>query len=226
MFSQRSNTNGSVRTSSALGDVLCLARVTASLQGGVDDGRAVYAVHTTLIVGWQNEQGISDMRRPNPKIAPEDAHMLWEKTHPSVESDFVVAVRCTLITPMFGGGVRPGEVDCDMPIRASALRGQLRFWWRLLNGAGRKPTDLFIAESALWGGISSKGPRASQVTLQVKAAPAGDQQLIRSRQPDIPAYALILEPGGDPQLLDAGYDFELVLALQANGDGAAARAGH
>ena len=159
------------------------------------------------------------MRKRNPNVAPEDARTLWDKGRSSVESDFVVTARCTLITPMFGGGVKAGEVDRGLPIRAGALRGQLRFWWRLLNGAGRSPADLFIAESALWGGISSKGPRASQVTLQVKAAPARDQQLIarselESKLPNFPAYALILEPEDDPDLLNAGYGFELVLRFK------------
>ena len=172
-----------------------------------------------LIVGWQNEQGISDMRRPNPKIAPEDAQMLWEKGHQSPDADSVVTAGCELITPMFGGGVTPGEVDRDMPIRASALRGQLRFWWRLLNGAGQEPTDLFIAESALWGGISSKRPQASQVTLQVRAEPASDQQLIaksrlESNLGSFPSYALILKPQEDPKLLNAGYGFELILRFK------------
>ena len=155
------------------------------------------------------------MRRPKLQIAPEDAQTAWEKAHPTVEPDSVVTARCKLITPMFGGGVKPGEVDCDMPIRASALRGQLRFWWRLLNGAGRTPADLFIAESALWGGISSRGPQASQVTLQVKAEPAGNRQLTaKSRQRDFPAYTLILEPREDPSLLNAGYAFNLVLRFK------------
>lgn len=39
-----------------------------------------------------------------------------------------------LITPMFGGGSKPGEVDRDFPIRATSIRGQLRHWWRLTHG--------------------------------------------------------------------------------------------
>ncbi len=34
-----------------------------------------------------------------------------------------------VITPIYGGGVKAGEPDKDMPIRASAIRGQLRYWW-------------------------------------------------------------------------------------------------
>ncbi len=42
--------------------------------------------------------------------------------------------RCTLVTPMYGGGVDAGKVDEDMPIRATAIRGQLRiFWWRIAH---------------------------------------------------------------------------------------------
>lgn len=33
---------------------------------------------------------------------------------------------------MYGGGVDAATVDLKMPIRVSAIKGQLRFWWRLL----------------------------------------------------------------------------------------------
>ena len=174
------------------------------------------------------------MREPNPNVQPEQAQAIWDAARPSAgsgPSERVVTAHCTLITPMFGGGVTAGEVDPEMPIRASALRGQLRFWWRLLYGAGKKPADLFAAESALWGGISSKGPRASRVTLQVRQAtkrapgdrstssagtPVSDQQLIRRKDRDLdhPEYALILEPKDNPELLKAGYTFELVLRFR------------
>ena len=68
------------------------------------------------------------MKKRNSNVAPEDAWTLWDKARSSVDTDFVVTACCTLITPMFGGGVTPGEVDRDLPIRAGALRGQLRFW--------------------------------------------------------------------------------------------------
>ena len=155
------------------------------------------------------------MRTPNPELAPENARMLWDTAQPSSGAERVVTARCTLMTPMFGGGVKAGEVDREMPIRASALRGQLRFWWRLLTGAGKEPADLFMVESALWGGISSKGPRASQVTLQVKCAPVDDQKLTHAKSnARIPAYALILEKEENPGLLEPGYSFELVLRFK------------
>jgi len=175
------------------------------------------------------------MREPNPNVQPEQAQAIWDAARPSAgsgPSERVVTAHCTLITPMFGGGVTAGEVDPEMPIRASALRGQLRFWWRLLHGAGKKPADLFADESDLWGGISSKGPRTSQVTLQVRqtmdsgsgdrsasASPSSAPGSVRVRlvpksKLDLPAYALILERGDDPELLKAGYTFELVLRFR------------
>ena len=115
------------------------------------------------------------------------------------------------MTPMYGGGVEPGKVDCAMPIRPSAIRGQLRFWWRLLNRAGQTPKDLFTDESDLWGGIASAGSRASRVALHVEAEPIGSGQMVDARSGDFPSYALILERGVNPRLLNAGYSFTLTL---------------
>lgn len=112
---------------------------------------------------------------------------------------------------MYGGGVEAGKFDCSLPIRPSALRGQLRFWWRLLNGAGQTPQDIFSAESSLWGGISGKGPQASQVTVQVKAEPVENRQLAEKSNADVPDYALILDSVKDLALLRPGYKFELTL---------------
>ncbi|MCO5762109.1 MAG: type III-B CRISPR module RAMP protein Cmr1 [Chromatiaceae bacterium] len=73
------------------------------------------------------------------------------------------------LTPLYGGGVKAGVVDQELPVRASAIRGQLRTWWRLLQP--RTASELlFAAESQLWGGISSEGPTASQVRLRVRKA--------------------------------------------------------
>lgn len=160
------------------------------------------------------------MRQPNPNILPERAREILDKTQSSTGSEHTVLVRCKLITPLHGGGVKAGEVDRDMPIRASALRGQLRFWWRLLKRDNRSPTDLFAAESKLWGGISKQGPQASGVTLKVRSAPVRDQELVTKNElakklrGSFPAYALITEPGKDLSFLNIGYTFELALRFE------------
>ena len=75
--------------------------------------------------------------------------------------------QCTLVTPMYGGGVKAGEVDKEMPIRASSIRGQLRFWWRIACGH-KYENDLFAQETAIWGGIGEKEAKVSQVEIRVK----------------------------------------------------------
>ena len=160
------------------------------------------------------------MRKPNATLCPTAAAKKWAAARSS-SAPTQITVNCELITPMYGGGVKAGEVDCKMPIRASALRGQLRFWWRLLNRAYYpNSADLFCAESDLWGGISSTGPKASQVTLQVKAAPVGLRDLSESRDDSNRIeskfdYVLILEREENPKLLIEGYTFELILSLNS-----------
>src|SRR5260221_14040443 len=39
-----------------------------------------------------------------------------------------------LITPLYGGGVKPTEPDPITVVRATEIRGQLRFWWRACRG--------------------------------------------------------------------------------------------
>lgn len=76
---------------------------------------------------------------------------------------------CELVTPLYGGGVTAGEVDQKMPVRASAIRGQLRFWWRLLARHKWKLgniDEIRKREFALWGGIGNEG-RASKVWLRI-----------------------------------------------------------
>lgn len=68
----------------------------------------------------------------------------------------------TLVTPMMGGGVEAGEPDKNHPFREKALRGKLRFWWRLLAKAGAftgvkkgiNGNELYQAEAELFGGDS------------------------------------------------------------------------
>lgn len=70
-----------------------------------------------------------------------------------------------LITPLFGGGVEPGWADPINIIRASEVRGHLRFWWRatqLHRFASIK--DMAAEESKIWG--SNEVP--SEVKLLVK----------------------------------------------------------
>ena len=130
------------------------------------------------------------MRKRNPALRPEEALTAWEAARP-VAASALVRVRCKLVTPMYGGGVEPGKVDCAMPVRPTAIRGQLRFWWRLLYGARRGPQDVFAEECALWGGISKAGPQASKVSVGVASEPVESGQMIDAESANVPDYTLV-----------------------------------
>lgn len=79
------------------------------------------------------------------------------------------SLSCQLVTPMYGGGVQSHTVDKNMPIRISGIRGQLRFWWRLLAEHQWKLGDdraIQKQEFALWGGMGDDG-QASKLFLKV-----------------------------------------------------------
>jgi CRISPR-associated protein Cmr1 len=75
------------------------------------------------------------------------------------------------VTPLYGGGSRARHVDRATPVRVSAIRGQLRFWWRALFGGGFADTrTLYARERELFGGLGA-GPDEvvrSPLTLEVR----------------------------------------------------------
>lgn len=87
-------------------------------------------------------------------MSPRPPQPEWEKPDSPTKLDLTLRV----ITPMFGGGYCPRELDEDNLIRASSIRGHLRFWWRATTGASfTSPKLLFEKESALWGSGSAHG---------------------------------------------------------------------
>lgn len=157
--------------------------------------------------------------------------------------DTALRYGCTLVTPMYGGGVAAGIVDTKMPIRATAIRGQLREWWRRLNlkrfANDRGKVDhqaLFAAERAIWGGLGdAESLASSKVVVRVHAKPDEPARLQRAatytqaggklRGPDFgkyPGYALFpaqgkSERGRVPEaelLLREGFTFDLVVQFK------------
>ncbi len=77
-----------------------------------------------------------------------------------------------LITPMFGGGVEPRVNDPSFPIRPTAIRGQLRFWWRATRG--RQFADalaLWLREEEIFGSTRFPSPVRVTVALDPKTPP-------------------------------------------------------
>lgn len=98
------------------------------------------------------------------QICPNPAHA--QPAQPAIDWR---TYECELVTPMFGGGVKTRTVDQEMPVRPSAIRGQLRFWWRLLAGRGgaKQTVKLRQEEFDVWGGLGSP-PKASKVWVRVE----------------------------------------------------------
>ncbi len=100
------------------------------------------------------------LSNPPPGLDENESSITWHSLH------------CELITPMYGGGVKSTIIDKDMPIRATGIRGQLRFWWRLLAKQKWYPDakERREKEFALWGGanIGSDEGKAGLVLLRVK----------------------------------------------------------
>ncbi|MCX7700486.1 MAG: type III-B CRISPR module RAMP protein Cmr1, partial [Gemmataceae bacterium] len=78
-----------------------------------------------------------------------------------------------LITPLFGGGVQTRETDPSFPIRPTAIRGHLQFWWRATVGAKFSTKKELRAEQTwLWGGASGEDGRPSRVQVRVELVEA------------------------------------------------------
>jgi len=103
-----------------------------------------------------------------------------------------------LVTPMFGGGVVAGHPDDRFPVRPTAIRGHLRFWWRVTCGhrypltAACRPgqVDRRQREEEIWG--STETPSAVQVEI---AADRLSEVGFRWRA----------EPGCDPRQTEFGF---------------------
>ncbi len=123
------------------------------------------------------------MNTRTPKSEPPDVALLdganrWTtpidaqgQLQPPKEVVYITEVReYEVITPLFGGGVTPGEVDKEFPVNGKTIRGQLRFWWRAIAvNRLTQLSDLREAEIKIWGSASgAAGGSASEVKIFVK----------------------------------------------------------
>lgn len=92
----------------------------------------------------------------------------WHKLTPT---GMTLEYEVELITPMFGGGVKARTMDESMPIRAREVRGQLRFWWRLLAQQGAFPrvsaSKLRDLENSTWGIADDNGATAGLIDVRI-----------------------------------------------------------
>jgi len=84
--------------------------------------------------------------------------------------------RYKVITPLFGGGVKPGEADPVTVVRATEVRGHLRFWWRAMNvGRFQSIADLKRDEGQIWG--STETPSRVLVDIPVRSVDQGTPEI-------------------------------------------------
>jgi CRISPR/Cas system CMR-associated protein Cmr1 (group 7 of RAMP superfamily) len=70
----------------------------------------------------------------------------------------IAKLKLKSVTPIYGGGTTPGQVDWLVPLRPRAIKNATRHWWWLLNRhqyAGRAG-DLYKKMVAIWGGPSEE----------------------------------------------------------------------
>ncbi len=98
-------------------------------------------------------------------------------TSDAVQRDFTIQ----FATPCLGGGTTAGKVDETFPVRAASIRGQLRFWWRLLNASAFQQSDgatdlpaLRRREQEIFGGPDFPSPLHLQVTTERRCSDQGN----------------------------------------------------
>jgi len=95
------------------------------------------------------------------------------------DKDRIVEIRkYKVITPLYGGGVEPEQADPITVVRASEIRGHLRFWWRATRGGafGGSLEKMRRREEEIWGSAGGKGKAGpSQVSIRVMAAQRGTE---------------------------------------------------
>jgi CRISPR-associated protein Cmr1 len=82
---------------------------------------------------------------------------------PAPGSESSLTVKVTSVTPMFGGGWSPGEIDQVTPISGKAIRGHLRTWWRLTCSSSEL-AQMDEWEAAIFGSTANASPVDVRVT--------------------------------------------------------------
>jgi CRISPR-associated protein Cmr1 len=115
-----------------------------------------------------------------------------------------------LVTPLFGGGVEAGENDLSMPIRATAIRGQLQFWWRATCGRLLlTPAELWRRQEEVFGSAEFPSPLEVVVSGVNGVREVDPGQVFDRFGPE--SYALFPAVENGNRLLAEGLKFQLEL---------------
>ncbi|MCL5099226.1 MAG: type III-B CRISPR module RAMP protein Cmr1, partial [Candidatus Omnitrophica bacterium] len=98
-----------------------------------------------------------------------------------------------LVTPCFSGSANP---EAQAEIRAPAIRGQLRWWFRVLGGfTSLAPLRVAQQERLVFGSAVPGAKSASRLIVQVKAAEPDQLRILAARIPESAKASLDREHG-------------------------------
>ncbi|MFU1798618.1 type III-B CRISPR module RAMP protein Cmr1 [Paenibacillus azoreducens] len=87
-------------------------------------------------------------KRIHPPEMKDVRDVLEQAQKKQIKDSYLISV----VTPVFGGGVKAGELKSRPTIRNSSIRGHLRFWWRATRGAAYKDiSELRKREAQIFG---------------------------------------------------------------------------
>lgn len=152
-----------------------------------------------------------------------------DKGHPlPVSSTHIKQTRTyKVITPLFGGGEKPRHPDSITVVRATEIRGHLRFWWRATCG-GRYDTieEMRNREEEIWGSPAGKTidgmlrPGKSKVGMRIVIDEEAKQRAMNNYLSSqeakglgyatFPVTAKITDGKGNKRDQVAGKDFRLL----------------
>ncbi len=108
--------------------------------------------------------------RKLPQGLPDNIDKLKAQLEAQSQKSRITQVReYRIITALFGGGVEPNHADPITVVRATEVRGHLRFWWRATRGGQyATPAKLQAAEAAIWGAAATPDGKVGQSAVWVE----------------------------------------------------------
>ncbi|MCM3064012.1 type III-B CRISPR module RAMP protein Cmr1 [Bacillus altitudinis] len=118
-----------------------------------------------------------------------------------------------LVTPMFGGGPQSNSIDQDRPIRESAIRGHLRFWWRATRGAVCKNANELSKREAEIFGHTEQASQIQVVTHYEKdEVKRNSKVFFKKKNHPFPRYVLSNMKDKTPYLMKAQFSLNIRLS--------------
>lgn len=118
-----------------------------------------------------------------------------------------------LVTPMFGGGPKSNSIDQERPIRESAIRGHLRFWWRATRGAVCKNANELSKREAEIFGHTEQASQIQVITHYEKdEVKRNSKVFFKKKNHPFPRYVLSNMKDKTPYLMKAQFSLNIRLS--------------